>query len=324
MSLKRKRKSKWEQIYGNDSSEEEEEEEEEEEPAKEARRAPPGICEDVWKCLLPNVQQELLVERSEQEVQVGSSHESSGASSLLLVNDILDRIEENVNEMYRNQQMRPLPCSVSLERSSRNSHDNAKDIKIEEDSYRGHRDPATGWVMQPDHVNAIAFADSNRPSTWMNHNVNFIYIHNLLEKGTANSQHYVGKWMWFVDSNHVDDVFVQVACSLVEGKLGQSAKVPPPDTSKQHDKSCVVIIYTKDYRNEADVLRVGLELRKLGANQTTLSYKPDVFTFSIDSNCPRSIYQLKLGEDTLFKVNDGKALSLAIEMSEKEAHGEIY
>eukprot|EP00613_Pedinella_sp_CCMP2098_P065172 CAMPEP_0171967308 /NCGR_PEP_ID=MMETSP0993-20121228/197134_1 /TAXON_ID=483369 /ORGANISM="non described non described, Strain CCMP2098" /LENGTH=50 /DNA_ID=CAMNT_0012616777 /DNA_START=92 /DNA_END=241 /DNA_ORIENTATION=+ len=35
---------------------------------------------------------------------------------------------------------------------------------------------------------------------------------------------YSGKWLWFVKSSLVDDLFVVVACALATGLLGNAAK----------------------------------------------------------------------------------------------------
>jgi hypothetical protein len=86
-----------------------------------------------------------------------------------------------------------------------------------------------------------------------------------------------------------------------------------------------IIVYTKDFRDQADVLRVGLELRKLGGNARTLSYKPDVFTVSnsgIHGSGEleyKTIFQLKPQSNELTLVGkNGAALAVACEMVERE------
>jgi hypothetical protein len=183
------------------------------------------------------------------------------------------------------------------------------------------------WISQPNSCNdALSFALSNLPSTWKWQGVAWIHAHAPLHMTHIHRDNsvagYCGKWMWFVTETSLDDVFIKVVDSLQKGLLGHSVKVPPPDSdSTVHP----IIVYTKDFRDQADVLRVGLELRKLGGNARTLSYKPDVFTMSnsgIHGSGEleyKTIFQLKPQSNELTLVGkNGAALAVACEMVERE------
>lgn len=186
------------------------------------------------------------------------------------------------------------------------------------------------WISQPNSCSdALSFALSNLPSTWKWQGVAWIHAHAPLHLTHLHRDHsvagYCGKWMWFVSETSLDDVFIKVVDSLQQGLLGQSVKVPPPDSDNAVHP---IIVYTKDFRDQVDVLRVGLELRKLGGNARTLSYKPDVFTMSnsgIHGSGElkyKTIFQLKPHSNELTLVGtNGEALTIACEMVEREEVG---
>lgn len=150
---------------------------------------------------------------------------------------------------------------------------------------------SSGWVSRPSHVDMMDFALANLPSTWHSRGVAWISLRNF----TANSNNenkengYCGKWMWFIHENEVDEKFLMLADALQNGMLGHSIKVSPvscrqcPNNPQDKNKSnqasmTPFIIYTKDFRDRDDVLRVGLALRKLGNIHQTISYKPGTFS----------------------------------------------
>lgn len=112
--------------------------------------------------------------------------------------------------------------------------------------------------------------------------------------------------MWFVKSVDLDECFILVAKAFQMGLLGDSVKVPPMRTAAVQP----IIIYTNDFRDEDDVLRVALNLRQYASIEKTLAYKPDIFTLSDDgiyggNSLPASIYNLKVGESKLIKTTNG-------------------
>ena len=89
-----------------------------------------------------------------------------------------------------------------------------------------------------------------------------------------------GKWLIFQEPDLVDAVWTKVRDATVALELGISAKVstakPNPDS---RDNRKVVYIYTKDWADEEDVLRVREKLRELGFVDR-IGYKRNIETFA--------------------------------------------
>lgn len=203
-----------------------------------------------------------------------------------------------------------------------------KRLKISSDR-ACHRRGDGGWIVRPPDVDMMDFALNNLPSSgpwdfgptcWIN-----LRTYNETSNDKSTSHAYSGKWMWFVYNKDVDDRFIMLADALQNGLLGDSLKVPPVDCQVkegQRESVSPFIIYTKDFRDRTDVLRVGLALRMLGA-VGTISYKPDVFTLSEEgihgrNELPKSIYNLKKGSSELFLTNRGQDYDSAVRMVEAE------
>jgi hypothetical protein len=90
----------------------------------------------------------------------------------------------------------------------------------------------------------------------------------------------VGKWLIFQEPDMVDTVWKKVRDATVAHELGISAKVstakPNPDS---RDNRKVVYVYTKDWADEADVMRVREKLRELGFVDR-IGYKRNLETFA--------------------------------------------
>ena len=88
-----------------------------------------------------------------------------------------------------------------------------------------------------------------------------------------------GKWLIFVPAVEADEAWRKVRNETVEGRLGISAKVstarPDPDS---RDERTVIYVYTKDWADEADVMRVRERLRELGFKER-IGYKRNIETF---------------------------------------------
>ncbi len=89
----------------------------------------------------------------------------------------------------------------------------------------------------------------------------------------------VGKWLIFVPTESVDEVWEKIKLAVERGELGESAKVstarPNPnaaDTSKH-----VICVYTYDSDDAADVRRIRAVLRGLGVRHR-IPYKTDSAT----------------------------------------------
>lgn len=88
-----------------------------------------------------------------------------------------------------------------------------------------------------------------------------------------------GKWLIFLESDRVDAAWRSVRDATAAGTLGISAKVstakPNPDS---RDERKVIYVYTRDWADEADVMRVRERLRELGFVDR-LGYKRNIETY---------------------------------------------
>lgn len=85
-----------------------------------------------------------------------------------------------------------------------------------------------------------------------------------------------GKWMLFLNSDEVDKCWELVVNGISKDKLSaSSAKVAPSG----HPYGChLMCIYTSDFSNESDVMKVRQELKDLGF-KSELDYKADMYTY---------------------------------------------
>jgi hypothetical protein len=99
-----------------------------------------------------------------------------------------------------------------------------------------------------------------------------------VEKGQVDDEN-AGKWLIFVDRDQVDEAWRAIRYATITGSLGISAKVstekPNPDS---RDDRKVIFVYTQDWRDEADVMRVRARLRELGYVER-LGYKRNIETY---------------------------------------------
>jgi len=91
---------------------------------------------------------------------------------------------------------------------------------------------------------------------------------------------HAGKWLIFKDPETADDAWKKVRDATVALELGISAKVstakPNPDS---RDSRRVIYVYTKDWADEVDVMRVRENLRNLGFVDR-IGYKRNIETFA--------------------------------------------
>jgi hypothetical protein len=89
-----------------------------------------------------------------------------------------------------------------------------------------------------------------------------------------------GKWLIFTEPEAVDVAWVKIRDATVAGELGISTKVstakPNPDS---RDTRKVIYVYTKDWADEADVMRVRQKLKELGFIDR-IGYKRNLETFA--------------------------------------------
>jgi len=85
-----------------------------------------------------------------------------------------------------------------------------------------------------------------------------------------------GKWLVFVSRKDVDEVWEKIRAATEAGRLGISAKVSTakPNPLSTNPEKHVICVYTPDWTDEADVMRVREELRRLGITGK-IPYKSD-------------------------------------------------
>ncbi len=81
-----------------------------------------------------------------------------------------------------------------------------------------------------------------------------------------------GKWQIYVERENVDEIWRKVKRLCEEKKIWQ-VKVSTAGSGK----SPVIIVYTKNYFDEKDVMAARRELRNIGIEER-LYYKPDIYT----------------------------------------------
>ena len=94
-------------------------------------------------------------------------------------------------------------------------------------------------------------------------------------RATINS----GKWLVFVKLDELDETWLKIKKSVEEGRLGNSAKAA---TALHHPMAIdsitkVICVYTYDWTDKEDVMKIRKELRKLGITWK-ISYKADIDT----------------------------------------------
>ena len=90
-----------------------------------------------------------------------------------------------------------------------------------------------------------------------------------------------GKWLLFVPVGEVDEIWEKVRQATESGLLGIASKVSTgrPNPNSRDASKKVVCVYTYDHEDEADVMRVREELRRLGFKDK-MPYKTDEATTS--------------------------------------------
>jgi Domain of unknown function (DUF1917) len=87
----------------------------------------------------------------------------------------------------------------------------------------------------------------------------------------------VGKWLFFVAEKYIDDTWRNVKKAVKEGKLWKTAKVSTAWRSK--GGSYVVCVYTYDYDDKEDAMKIREYLREMGFKRP-VSYKTDEQTLA--------------------------------------------
>lgn len=98
-----------------------------------------------------------------------------------------------------------------------------------------------------------------------------------------------GKWLIYLSKSKEAfmAVWPKIKEATLEGKLGFASKISNPRTARDR---FVICVYTADYRDEADVMRVREVLRSLGFDRT-LPYKPDFETLKGNYGSSTVVYR---------------------------------
>ena len=90
-----------------------------------------------------------------------------------------------------------------------------------------------------------------------------------------------GKWLIFVPIERVDIVWSKIKLATEAGRLGEQSKVATAKDSPNATNSGtkVICVYTYDWTDEEDVMRIRQELRQLGITRK-IPYKADEDTDS--------------------------------------------
>ncbi|XP_038071555.1 UPF0696 protein C11orf68 homolog [Patiria miniata] len=88
-----------------------------------------------------------------------------------------------------------------------------------------------------------------------------------------------GNWFSFFDTGEeIDNAWEKIAKATVRDELGTHAKVTPCEDTKEAKarKRHVISVYTKDFTDKDDVMKVEAKLRKLGFRKP-IDFKPRVY-----------------------------------------------
>lgn len=91
-----------------------------------------------------------------------------------------------------------------------------------------------------------------------------------------------GKWLVFLRRDEADETWFRIKDAVECGELGGAAKISTnhPGSIRFNPKEQVVCVYTYDYDDEADVMRIRQRLHDLGVTWE-ISYKSDEDTFNL-------------------------------------------
>lgn len=94
-----------------------------------------------------------------------------------------------------------------------------------------------------------------------------------------NANCFTGKWMFFLSTSYVDNVWKTIAEAVLANKLGPTAKVA---TGEGNEGTRLICVYTRDFTDEKDVRRVLdmlVELDLVSNDGRGIYYKCDAYTY---------------------------------------------
>lgn len=103
------------------------------------------------------------------------------------------------------------------------------------------------------------------------------WIHVFSERDTYPEAHETrsGKWLIWLSPSVIDCFWIRIREAVKQGRLGDEAKVLTAGSAKGRDHvSYVICVYTYDYEDTQDVMRIREELRRIGI-RLPITYKAD-------------------------------------------------
>jgi hypothetical protein len=135
------------------------------------------------------------------------------------------------------------------------------------------------------------------------------YNHPTYPRDTTRS----GKWMLYIPNEEIDNAWSQVKTALSQGKLGRLAKVisisgakPDRFTGKMRQ---VLIIFTYDWQDATDTLRILEVVRNIGLTQQAYwkaNEDTDTGRYSTNTDQPVSKYWAREGKVELLSSTQGR------------------
>lgn len=92
-----------------------------------------------------------------------------------------------------------------------------------------------------------------------------------------------GKWLVFLSTTTTDRYWQKIREAVIAGKMGDCAKVSTAGSAKAREGRHVICVYTYDYEDKADVMRIRQALRDCGILRP-IRYKRDLDTMLLRYN----------------------------------------
>ncbi len=110
---------------------------------------------------------------------------------------------------------------------------------------------------------------------------NDYWVHATRKEGKYPKPKNSGKWLLFVPNKSIDEVWAKIKRATEEGLLGERSKcataIPNPNAKNQDSK--VICVYTYDWTDKEDVMKIREQLRQLGITNK-IPYKSDEDTLT--------------------------------------------
>ncbi len=145
--------------------------------------------------------------------------------------------------------------------------------KCDKKTYQEDEGEYQEWLK---HKESFVTPSNETKDSWLfaeNQNDKIIY-----PKSTENS----GKWLVFVQRNEADEIWNSIKLSIENGELGNAAKISSssPQSIAFNPRNHVICVYTHDWTDKEDVLRIRQKLRTLGITWK-IPYKADEDTLRL-------------------------------------------